>query len=125
MKISVDIYPLRLLRFSQRINKLQQATESIIRETWIIGESKAHLVSFDMTYFFELPIVFEEWDYYYPADEVEVRDYPKYLGMAGMIMRFFNVTAEEFIDLFGFKQGLTAHDMAINIQEFVRRRLIQ
>lgn len=125
MKISVDIYTKRLLFFSMRINKLQQTTEPIIRETWIIGENKDYLVLFDMTYFFELPIVFDEWDYYEPADEVEVKEYPKHLGMTGMIMQFFNLTPEEFIDLFRFKQGLTAQDIAINIQEFVRKKLMQ
>ena len=124
MKISVDIYTRRLLFFSMRINKLQQVAEPIIRETWIIGENKDYLVPFDMTYFFELPIVFEEWDYYEVADEVEVKEYPKHLGMAGMIMQFFNLTPLEFINLFGFKQGLTAQDMAINIQEFVRKKLM-
>ncbi len=125
MKISVDIYTTRLLFFSMRINKFQQVGEPIIRETLIISENKDYLVPFDMIYFFELPIVFDEWDYYEPADEVEVKEYPKHLGMAGMIMQFFNITGEEFIDLFGFKQGLTARDMAINIQEFVRKKLMQ
>lgn len=125
MKISVDIYTKRLLSFSMRINKLQQVVEPIIRETWIIGENKGYFVQFDMIYFLQLPLVFKEWNYYEPADEVEVKEYPKHLGMAGMIMRFFNLTPEEFIDLFGFNQGLRAQQMAINIQEFVRKRLMQ
>ncbi len=125
MKISVDIYMRRLLFFSMRINKLQQVVEPIIRETWIIGENKGYFVQFDMIYFLQLPLVFKEWSYYEPADEVEVKEYPKHLGMTGMVMQFFNITVEEFIGLFGFKQGLTAQDMAINIQEFVRKKLMQ
>lgn len=124
MKISVDISNQRLLRFAQRINRLRLTQEPIIREAHIVSETKEYFVSFDMTYFFELPIVFDEWSYYEASDEVEIKDYPKYLGMVGMIMCFFKLTPEEFVELFSFKEGISAQDLAHNIREFVRKKII-
>jgi hypothetical protein len=125
MKISIDIYNQRLLRLFKRLNRFPELREPIIREAWIITEDREYSVSFNMIYFFELPFIFNEWSYYEPAHEVEIMEWSKHLGMVGMLMQFFDLTPEEFIELFGFKEGVSSQEVAARIKRFVRNKILR
>jgi hypothetical protein len=138
---NITKYNKRLLLFADWLNSCKGKDEPNIQGAWIQWEEDHaeiwYVVSFNMDYFLELPSVFKEWSNYGPANEVEIKWWPKYLGMVGMIRKFFWLHPKEFTHLFDtegrfqniekyggavLNRNSSPQEIANNIIEFVERR---
>lgn len=131
----------KLLDFCAHLLHERDLREPDIRQAYYVPSDDPNdewqLMTFNMALFFELPMIFEQWGYYEPADEVGLIGSNKWLGMTGMIKSFFRINQEEFMHLFDCKGGNqnTAKfggrelnlqskpiDVAFNILEFIESR---